>query len=90
MAATRSCWRPYQGGSKGVASRLVHLSNKLYLERTRAEFSTTRALALQWDAGAYAGLNVNIGLAIDVGTGCGAHLVPQVPPLARRAHDMIV
>ena len=73
-----------------MAPRLVHLSNKLYLERTRAEVSTTRALALQWDAGAYAGLTVNVGPAIDVDTGRGAHLVPQVPPLARRAHDMIV
>ena len=64
---------------KGTSAMVNTIMNELYLKQAVVLFEGARAIAVQWDAATYAGLNVNIGMCMRLDTGQAAHMLPQVP-----------
>ena len=50
----------------GIASQIYRTHNRLYTELQQARRMSSSAVAFHWDGGSYGGLNVNVGVLLDV------------------------
>ena len=71
--------RALTDGNRGIGAQYQGVQNACYSETARRAFHSTRRLAVNWDGSTHGGLDMNVGFAVDVGTGFGAYFRPLVP-----------
>ena len=74
--------RALTDGNRGIGAQYQGVQNACYSETARRAFHSTRRLAVNWDGSTHGGLDMNVGFAVDVGTGLGAYFRPMVPHIS--------
>ena len=65
-------------GTRGLAAQMRAVTSAVFLGKSRDAFAAASRVALSWDGSGHEGLDVNVGLALDVGTFLGTYLRPKV------------
>ena len=72
-------------GREGYAYSVRNLVNRRYMELSKKYMAPATCAALHWDGAMYAGLNINIGGALDPINLVGCHFQPIVPIAERQS-----
>ena len=63
---------------KGLDQAITRATCNIYISRVISAFANVRRLHMHWDPGSYTGHSINLGMCLNVDTGCASPLPVQV------------